>query len=190
VGNIGKIKQVGDDIMGSPFIFIILAIIAIAAALGMLLSRNAVHSALYLVLNFATIAVFYLVLNAPFISMVQVTVYAGAIVVLFLFVIMLLGAEQLRGIGDEVPLGERLHRILAVILAIALVGVFLFLIFTEGGGSSGDIPMIDTSPNKLGLMLFENYVLPFEITGVLLLTSLIGVVVLGRRKKGEEGDNA
>ncbi|MFN2294535.1 MAG: NADH-quinone oxidoreductase subunit J, partial [Candidatus Promineifilaceae bacterium] len=181
---------VGDDIMGSPFIFIILAIIAIAAALGMLLSRNAVHSALYLVLNFATIAVFYLVLNAPFIAMVQVTVYAGAIVVLFLFVIMLLGAEQLRGIGDEAPLGERLHRILAIVLAIALVGVFLYIIFTEGGASSGEIPMIDTNPNQLGLMLFENYILPFEITGVLLLAALIGVVVLGRRKQEKEGDNA
>jgi len=87
--------------MGNPFVFIILAIIAIAAALGLLLSRNAVHSALYLVLNFVTIAIFYLILNAPFLAMVQVTVYAGAIVVLFLFVIMLLGAEQLRGIGGN-----------------------------------------------------------------------------------------
>lgn len=176
--------------MGSPFIFILLAIIAIAAALGMLLSRNAVHSALYLVLNFVTIAIFYLVLNAPFISMVQVTVYAGAIIVLFLFVIMLLGAEQLRGIGDDVQSGEQFHRIMAIILAIALIGVFIFLIFTEGGASSGEIPMIDSSPKNLGLTLFENYVLPFEVTGVLLIAALIGVVVLGRRKEEEEGDNA
>ena len=176
--------------MGSPIIFIILAIIAVSAALGMLLSRNAVHSALYLVLNFVTIAVFYLVLNAPFISMVQVTVYAGAIVVLFLFVIMLLGAEQLRGIGDDVQSGERFHRIAAIILALALIGVFMFLIFTEGGASSGEIPMIDSSPSNLGLTLFENYVLPFEITGVLLIAALIGVVVLGRKRSKEEGDNA
>ena len=80
-----------------PIPFILLAVVAVAAALGMLLSRNAIHSALYLVLNFMTVAVFYLVLNAPFIAMVQITVYAGAIVVLFLFVIMLLGAERLRG---------------------------------------------------------------------------------------------
>ena len=176
--------------MGSPFIFILLAIIAVAAALGMLLSRNAVHSALYLVLNFVTIAIFYLVLNAPFISMVQVTVYAGAIVVLFLFVIMLLGAEQLRGISDEVQSGEKFHRIMAIILAVALIGVFIYLIFTEGGASSGEIPMIDSSPKNLGLSLFENYILPFEITGVLLLAAIIGVVVLGRKKEKEEGDNA
>ena len=85
--------------MGNPLLFIFLAAIAIAAALGMLFSRNAVHSALFLVLNFATIAVFYIVLNAPFIAMVQVTVYAGAIVVLFLIVIMLLRAERLRSLG-------------------------------------------------------------------------------------------
>ena len=171
-------------------IFWILAVTAVAAAIGVIAQRSAVRSALLLLVHFCSLAGLYILLNAQFLALVQVLIYAGAIVVLFLFVIMLLGAEQLRGIGDKVPLGERLHRILAVILAIALVGVFLFLIFTEGGGSSGDIPMIDTSPNKLGLMLFENYVLPFEITGVLLLTSLIGVVVLGRRKKGEEGDNA
>src|SRR6185503_11979677 len=76
-------------------LFLFLALTAIAAALGMLLSRNAVYSALYLVLNFVTVAVFYLLLGAPFIAMVQITVYAGAIMVLFLFVIMLLGTESL-----------------------------------------------------------------------------------------------
>ncbi|MCB0036750.1 MAG: NADH-quinone oxidoreductase subunit J, partial [Anaerolineales bacterium] len=74
-------------------LFIVLAIVAIGAALGMLVSRNAVYSALFLILNFATMSVFYILLNAPFLAMVQVTVYAGAIMVLFLFVIMLLGAE-------------------------------------------------------------------------------------------------
>jgi NADH-quinone oxidoreductase subunit J len=75
--------------------FLILSLIAIVTALGMLLSRNAIYSALFLVLNFITVAVFYLLLGAPFIAMAQVTVYAGAIMVLFLFVIMLLGAESL-----------------------------------------------------------------------------------------------
>lgn len=175
--------------MGSPFIFIILAIIAIAAALGMLLSRNAVHSALFLVLNFVTIAMFYIVLNAPFIAMVQVTVYAGAIVVLFLFVIMLLGAEQLRGIGDAEG-SASWQRFLAIGLAVALIGVFIYLLVTEGSAASGEIPMIDSDPANLGLILFENYVLPFEVTGVLLLTAIIGVAVLGRSKKEKGGDNA
>jgi NADH-quinone oxidoreductase subunit J len=170
--------------MGNPLLFIFLAVIAIVAALGMLFSRNAVHSALFLVLNFATIAVFYIVLNAPFIAMVQVTVYAGAIVVLFLFVIMLLGAEQLRALG-VVGGGDRWQRILAGVLAVALVGVtFITLLQTDTSG--GEIPLIDSSPVALGLTLFESYILPFELTGVLLLAAMIGVVVLGKSKKRGE----
>ena len=171
--------------MGNPLLFIFLAAIAIAAALGMLFSRNAVHSALFLVLNFATIAVFYVVLNAPFIAMVQITVYAGAIVVLFLFVIMLLGAERLRALAS-VGGGERWQRILAGILALALVGVTIVaLLQVEAPG--GEIPLIDSSPVALGLALFEGYLLPFELTGVLLLAAMIGVVVLGKtRKRGED----
>ena len=88
-------------------IFVLLAVIAVAAALGMLLSSNAIYSALFLVVNFGVVATFYLLLGAPFIAMVQVTVYAGAIMVLFLFVIMLLGAERLRvgpvGRGTRLP---------------------------------------------------------------------------------------
>jgi len=171
--------------MGNPILFIILAAIAVAAALGMLLSRNAVHSALFLVLNFVTIAIFYIVLNAPFLAMVQVTVYAGAIVVLFLFVIMLLGAERLRGVGD-VQGSEQWQRILSIVLAVALLGVFVYMLFTGNLGSGGEIPLIDSSPQALGLILFERYILPFELTGVLLLAAIIGVVVLGRSKKGSE----
>ena len=76
-------------------LFFIIAISAVATALGMLLSRSAVYSAMFLVMNFGTIAVFYIMLNAPFIAMSQVSVYAGAIMVLFIFVIMLLGTELL-----------------------------------------------------------------------------------------------
>ncbi len=171
--------------MGNPLLFIILAAIAIAAALGMLLSRNAVHSALFLVLNFATIAVFYIVLNAPFIAMVQVIVYAGAIVVLFLFVIMLLGAERLRALGT-VSGADRWQRFLAGVLALALVGVTIIALLQGGGSESGTIPLIDSSPTALGLELFSNYLLPFEVTGVLLLAAMIGVVVLGMTKKRGE----
>ena len=171
--------------MGNPLLFIILAAIAIAAALGMLLSRNAVHSALFLVLNFATIAVFYIVLNAPFIAMVQVIVYAGAIVVLFLFVIMLLGAERLRALGT-ISGGDRWQRFLAGLLALALVGVTIVALLQAGGSGSETIPLIDSSPAALGLELFGSYLLPFEVTGVLLLAAMIGVVVLGMSKKRGE----
>ncbi len=172
-----------------PILFILLAAVAVAAALGMLLSRNAVHSALYLVLNFMTVAVFYLVLNAPFIAMVQITVYAGAIVILFLFVIMLLGAEKLRGAADEVRGSERYHRYAAVLLAVVLIGVFGYLLFQNSLGSAALSPSIDAGPQALGIALFQSYVFPFQVTGVLLLAAVTGVVIFGHtRKRGK--DNA
>ena len=172
-----------------PILFILLAAVAVAAALGMLLSRNAVHSALYLVLNFMTVAVFYLALNAPFIALVQITVYAGAIVILFLFVIMLLGAEKLRGAADEVRGSERYHRYAAVLLAVVLIGVFGYLLFQNSLGSAALSPSIDAGPQALGIALFQSYVFPFQVTGVLLLAAVTGVVIFGHtRKRGK--DNA
>ncbi len=168
--------------MGNPLVFGLLAIIAIGSAIGMLTSRNAVHSALYLVLNFATIGVFYIVLNAPFIAMVQITVYAGAIMVLFLFVIMLLGAERLQGVGNE----HWLHLGLTIILAGLLILTFFTVLVMQGSPQSSS-PMIDTSPTALGLTLFSGYTFPFLVTGVLLLTSMIGVVIFGfSRKRGSD----
>lgn len=172
-----------------PIPFIILAAVAVAAAAGMLLSRNAVHSALYLVLNFVTIAIFYLVLNAPFIAMVQITVYAGAIVVLFLFVIMLLGADRLRGAADEVRGSEKYHRYAAVFLALVLIGVMSYLLLQNNVGGTALSPAVDASPQALGMTLFQSYVFPFEVTGVLLLAAISAVVIFGEtRKRGK--DNA
>jgi NADH-quinone oxidoreductase subunit J len=168
--------------MGNPLVFGLLAIITIGSAVGMITSRNAVYSALFLVLNFATIGVFYIVLNAPFIAMVQITVYAGAIMVLFLFVIMLLGAEQLRGVENE----HWVHLALAIILSGLLIMTF-FTVLVLGGGDSSAAAMIDSSPEALGLALFEGYTFPFIVTGVLLLSAMIGVVIFGfNRKRGAD----
>src|SRR5690349_21804755 len=110
-------------------IFFVLAAISVGAALGMLFSRNAIYSALCLVLNFAVVSVFFLMLSAPFIAMVQVTVYAGAIMVLFLFVIMLLGAEMLRRGGTVLPWQTGL----AIFLAIVFMGVLGWVVFLRAG---------------------------------------------------------
>jgi NADH-quinone oxidoreductase subunit J len=163
--------------------FLILSLIAIATALGMLLSRNAIYSALFLVLNFVTVAVFYLLLGAPFIAMAQITVYAGAIMVLFLFVIMLLGAESL-------PKSEVLpwQRPLAVFLAVALAVEATFLFITRAR-PAGDIlapaetvNMMD-SLREMSLILFNQYLLPFEVTSILLLVAMVGAIVLVRKEK-------
>src|SRR5687767_8445143 len=105
-------------------LFVILGLIAVTSAIGMLTSTNAVHAALFLVVNFATIALFYLGLNAPFLAMVQITVYAGAIMVLFLFVIMLLGAEQVEltsRLRWQAPVG-----LVLVVSLIIVAGIVLF----------------------------------------------------------------
>ena len=162
--------------MGNIFVFIPLALIALTAAVGTVTSRNAIHSALFLILNMATLAVFYVVLQAPFIAMAQVAVYAGAIMVLFLFVIMLLGAEQLEG----VVAGGRPQVWLALLLGIGLIIALGAALFVEETpvADEGLLDVIDASPIAIGLRLFENYVVPFEVTSLLLLVAMIGVVVL------------
>ena len=162
--------------------FFILAIIAIAAALGMLFSRSAIYSALFLVLNFGTVAVFYILLNAPFIAMAQVSVYAGAVMVLFLFVIMLLGTELLPPL-KVLPW----QRPLAIFLGVILFAESIYLLFIRKA-ASGDVPQpIQSfgSPQDVGQALFSSYLLPFEITSVLLLIAMVGAIVLAVREKGK-----
>jgi NADH-quinone oxidoreductase subunit J len=163
--------------------FLILSLIAIATALGMLLSRNAIYSALFLVLNFVTVAVFFLLLGAPFIAMVQITVYAGAIMVLFLFVIMLLGAENLPK-GAVLPWQKPLAGLLAV--ALAVEATFIFVTRARPTGDivpPGETANTMTNVRDLSNALFDQYLLPFEVTSVLLLVAMIGVIVLVRKEK-------
>lgn len=161
-------------------LFLILATVAVISALGMLLSRNAVYSALFLVLNFATVAIFYLLLGAPFIAITQVTVYAGAIMVLFLFVIMLLGADPLPR-GKELPWQKPLAVGLALILAVEGI----FLISTQKAAGIIGTPAADAgNPLSIGETLFSQYLLPFEVTSVLLLVAMIGAIVLTHKEKG------
>jgi NADH-quinone oxidoreductase subunit J len=156
-------------------IFGITALVSIACAVAMIISSNAVHSALFLVLNFSAVAVLYLLLQAPFLAMIQITVYAGAIMVLFLFVIMLLGAEKGLEARDRLPW----QRPLAWVLGLLLLGEGLFVMLTsdtsttpvERAGELGN-------PQAIAEALFTDYLLPFEITSVLLLVALIGAVVL------------
>lgn len=165
-------------------LFLVLSLIAIASALGMLLSRNAVYSALYLVLNFVTVAVFYLLLSAPFIAMAQVTVYAGAIMVLFLFVIMLLGTEDL-----PKPQVLPWQRPLAVVLSVLLGVEAAYLLITKArpvGDVLSPAEAVNTTENlqQLGIALFRDYLLPFEVVSILLLVAMVGAIVLTKKEKG------
>jgi NADH-quinone oxidoreductase subunit J len=160
-------------------LFIGIGLVAVISAISMLASRNAIYSALFLVINFITIATLFLLLNAAFIAMVQVTVYAGAIMVLFLFVIMLLGAERLgptRGQPWQAPV--------AILLGLTLIGEVVFALF-HGASSTGQALSQSVtegfgSPTSIGLILFDQYLVPFEITSILLLVAMVGAIVITR----------
>lgn len=164
-------------------VFIITAIVALLGAGAMLLSRNAIHSALFLLLNMGAIAVLYLLLRAPFLFAVQLIVYAGAIIVLFLFVVMLLGAERAEDERDHIPW----QRPLALVMGVLLFGEVLFVLLvhpavflsTTAAVSSEDF----ATPLKISEVLFSRYLLPFELTSVILLAAIVGVVVLHQRER-------
>lgn len=161
-------------------LFFILAAVAVISAIAMIFTRNAVISALFLILNFMTVAILYLILEAPFIAIAQVTVYAGAIMVLFLFVIMLLGAEQ-TGRTPETwwiqPLSLLLGGVFLVVLVIVMIDLF------QSPTPVANLPADFGSPQSVGSMLFSRYALPFEATSILLLIAMIGAIVLTRPMK-------
>jgi len=160
--------------------FIVLGTIAVVSALGMLFSKNAIYAAIYLIMNFVTVAIFYLILGGAFIAVTQVAVYAGAIMVLFLFVIMLLGAEKI-GQGSTLAWQRPLALLLGFVLAVETIYVLFFR--TTVLPPAAPLPEGFGSPASIGRTLFQGYLLPFEITSVLLLVAMIGAIVLTRQEK-------
>jgi NADH-quinone oxidoreductase subunit J len=162
-------------------VFIVLAPLSVVTALGMVLSRNAVYSALLLVVNLFCLAGFYVLLEAQFVAAVQVIVYAGAIMVLFLFVLMLLGTD------NEVAITERIkgQRPAAVLLSLGLLAAVV------GALAAG---VFDAEPASLaaaneggnveavGRILFTRYTFAFETAGILLVVAAVGALVLGKRQ--------
>ena len=171
----------------SVILFLIVAVIAVTTALGMLFSRNAIYAVLYLIMNFASVAVLYLLLNAPFIAVAQITVYAGAIMVLFLFVIMLLGAE---GTGRVYTRPWWVQPVPLFLGAVLLVET-LYIIFARLTGSlpgwAENLPEVFGQPAEIGRLLFSTYLLPFEATSILLLVAMIGAIVLTRSATNKAG---
>jgi NADH-quinone oxidoreductase subunit J len=159
--------------------FFAIAAIAVASALGLILRPNAIHGALFLVVNLGSVAALYLMLGAEFLAAAQVIVYAGAIMVLFVFAIMVLipGKEES---GPDTHRGARL-------LAAPVGGLLLLLlIFVVVGRWS--VPRGPEGPSgsagAVGRLLFTSYLFPFELTSVLLLAAMVGVLLLARRRAG------
>ena len=169
-------------------VFLVGAVIILGGAFGVVLARNPVHAALMLVSTLFGVAVLFIEQGANFLAAVQVIVYAGAIVVLFLFVIMFLGVDRLENLADE-PLPAQ--RPLAVVLAVLALGGLVAL-GVEGHWAVGAHSVAGTTQSgqgrdvyQLGKAVFTTYLFPFEITAALLLIAVVGAVVLARRPSGK-----
>lgn len=159
--------------------FLALAAVAIAGALGVVLSKKPVYSALSLLLNFAVLAVLFVTLHAQFLAAVQIIVYAGAIVVLFLFVIMLIGGD-LPGVALQTR-GRAIAAGVAVVAGVLALAAMAYAVLAGSPAAvSGPVPG-NGSVQAIGEVLFTSYLLPFELASVLLLVAMIGAVVLARR---------
>ncbi len=163
-------------------LFLAVAVVAVIAAFGVVFTKNAAYSALCLLLNFAMLAILYLMLNAQFIAMVQILIYAGAVVVLFLFVQMLLGTGSpvsfVRLITPRTAL-----IILAAIVLLTLIGGVVFEEPIRGAVGNATAEQIASvgQTEAIGIELYTKYVLAFELTGLLMLVGLVGAIVLGQQ---------
>src|SRR5688572_16384187 len=157
-------------------LFWVLTVMAISCALGVILSRNPISSVLFLILTFFTISGHYILLNAQFLAIVNIIVYAGAIMVLFLFVIMLMNLSK-----DTEPQKSKWMKIAGAVSGGSLLLVLIAALRDVDAGNAqvgyGDIGLIQ----NLGKVLFTQYVVPFEISSVLFLSAMVGAVVIGKR---------
>jgi NADH-quinone oxidoreductase subunit J len=168
--------------------FFVLAVASIASAIGVISFRNAVHSALSLILTLLFLALFYLQLGAMFIAIVQILIYAGAIMVLFLFVVTMLASEA--------PDNEQRDRIpwqrgVAAALGLVLVGALSYLLFNGASinsdakvtGANSLVHQVTTQGDiqAFGLALFHGFAFPFEVTSLLIVVAILGAMVFGRR---------
>jgi NADH-quinone oxidoreductase subunit J len=158
--------------------FVIVAVLAVGSALGLVLRKNPIHGALFLIVNLGCIAVFYLMLGAEFLAAAQVIVYAGAIMVLFVFAIMVLipGKEET---GPDPRRGLRLWALPAG--GLLLLQILAWLLLARRTAPTG-APAPAGGVEGIGRLLFTDYLFPFELTSVLLLAAMVGVLLLARRR--------
>jgi len=159
-------------------VFVIVALVAVGSALGLVLRRNPIHGALFLVVNLGAIAVFYLMLGAEFLAAAQVIVYAGAIMVLFVFAIMVL----IPGKEETGPDPRRRLRLWALPAGGLLFLQVLAWVLLSRGAPPAAGPPAAGGVEAIGRLLFTDYLFPFELTSVLLLAAMVGVLLLARRR--------
>jgi NADH-quinone oxidoreductase subunit J len=169
--------------------FVVLAVASVAAGIGVIAFKNAVHSALSLILTLLFLALFYLQLQAMFIAIVQILIYAGAIMVLFLFVVTMLAPDQNEAeLQDHIPWQRTVGGLLGVVLVAAL-SYLLFVqttartavLTSNADGLAQAVTRYGGSTEAFGEALFHGYLFPFEVTSLLIIVAILGALVFGRR---------
>jgi NADH-quinone oxidoreductase subunit J len=173
------------DNIGTIFqwlIFLGAAFVSILASFLVITRRNPIHSALFMVLTFLCVAVLYLLLHSQFIAIIQIVVYAGAIVMLIVFVIMLLDLETELRTGLKIVYSKVIGSFLALLF---LLGIFYSVIAKSPTGKVGPytVEKMSASTKAVGEVLFTQYLFPFEVLSVLLVAAIIGAVVLSKKRK-------
>jgi NADH-quinone oxidoreductase subunit J len=166
---------------GELVVFVIASVLAIGFALAMVVQKTPVRSVLSLVVTFFGLSIFSIQLGAPFIAVLQVFVYAGAILVLFLFVIMLLNLREEATEADTRPIQRTLGLLVALALGGLLAGAALRAPMPKGVTPPGVVPLQDEIPT-IGRLLFSDYLLAFEALSFLLLVAAVGALLLSKRK--------
>lgn len=171
-----------DTSTGEAVAFWVLAPVAVLASLGMLASKKAVHSALLLAMTMLSLAVLYLAQDAPFLGVVQVVVYTGAVMMLFLFVLMLVGVDS----GDSLVETLRGQRAAAIVAALGF-GTLLIVGLADAVVSNRGLRAANAEGNVPGLanLIFSRYVFVFEVTSALLITAALGAMILAHRERHE-----
>lgn len=162
--------------MATDILFYVFAFLTLACGVLVIVTRNPVTSAIFLVLTIISMAGLFVLLHAFFLAAVQVLVYAGAVMVLFLFVIMLLDLKE-----EERRKIKRLGLFAGLVSVGAIAGIFVKSVIATQPGGDLPAPQLEGSPVALGSMLFRDYLLPFEIVSVLLLVAMVGVILLSKK---------
>jgi NADH-quinone oxidoreductase subunit J len=165
-------------------LFLLFAGFCLAGAINLLLQSHPINSALSLIVVMTSLAVLYLLLGAEFLAAAQVIVYAGAIMVLFVFVVMLLNAGR-----EERTMGSRVGRVVGFPAAVAVLGVIATVILHARGLSTASLASGITSTEEISQVLFHELLLPFEVTSVLILIAILGAVALARHGHGDQDNH-
>jgi NADH-quinone oxidoreductase subunit J len=170
------------------FVFVVMALLATGSSLMMVTRRNPIYSALWLIVTFFSVAVIYVLLNATFLAIAQVMVYAGAIMMLIIFVIMLIHLEWGFQQRAKFSFPKLVGALITLLLFLqVLLTIVVYRNVGKRGGYTPDVLAHTSNAQAVGMLLYGKYLFAFEVASILLLVGIVGAALLAKRRKGQEG---